>query len=110
MPRRAVRNLVRSIVVSFPGDPFGEAIAAPLAADLGRQLSGRAGTTIAGATRPSAGNQFTGYTRGGITVPSVRATIPTYRNEARQLHNSVSSQQDAYRSILAARLARSQQP
>jgi hypothetical protein len=105
--RRPVRNLLRQVVVSFPGDPFGEAISAPLAADLGRQLSGRTGTTIAGATRASAGNTFTGYTPGGLRVPTT-ATVSTYRNQAAQLHVSVSDQQDAYRSILAARLARSQ--
>lgn len=106
--RRPVKNLVRQVVTSFPGDPFGEAIAAPLAADLGRQLSGRSGTTIAGATRPSAGNAFTGYTRGGLVVP-MAATISTYRNQSAMLHTSVSDQQDAYRAILAARLARSRQ-
>jgi hypothetical protein len=107
MPRRvAVRNLVRQVVQVFPGDPWGEHVAAPLQADIGRQLSGRSGTIIAGATNAAAGNQFSGYTRGAIRVP-MAATISTYRNQAAEFHTSVSDQQDAYRSILAARLARS---
>ena len=109
MRRTPVRNLVRQVIQFFPGDPAGEAIAAPLQADIGRQLSGRVGTTIAGATNAGAGNAFTGYTPGGTQVP-MAATISTYRNQAAMFHTSVSDQQDAYRAILTARLARSRQP
>jgi hypothetical protein len=106
MSRRSpVRNLLRQVITSFPGDPWGVAVNAPLQADIGRQLSGASGTIIAGATNAGAGTMFTGYTPGGIRVPTV-ATIPTYRNQAAEFHTSVSDQQDAYRAILAARLAR----
>jgi hypothetical protein len=103
--RGAVRNLVRVVAQVFPGDPFGEALSAPRAADICRRLPSRAGTTVHGATNASTGNMFTGYTAGGLRVPTV-ATIPTYRNQASMFHTSVSDQQDAYRAILAARLAR----